>query len=404
MANIIYNPRIVRDIENIAIRGDHDLHQYFSPEHGPFLHLEMLIYGVIGHGTFGVIFAARTRERVLGRYQHYAIKVQPYCPNRDEDSTLATVSYPRIDGRRWRTHREAFLLHFLRGNDRVSQLHSAYLHGPLAYIVMNQFGVDYDPSLDTLPAIDSVKNAPSVPGFNGLGLMRDKAPRLREQQVCKVVSHLTEALIFLNDRRMTHNDMSHRNYLIDENLNAQLIDFDSVRLAEVAARYRRYVMPHIYMLEHMISPELVLALTEYMIDPDEPRNEGEQKDVVIECDWRDEQLWKLGVITFELLHGYAPWDSPDPQAPAINIDTAALSDAELEIHKANREDRRDQIVNDPLPISDQLGLSQDCVDFLNAIFQKDPRQRPSIEELATFPWCQGSYVDSGEDYTRPPRI
>jgi len=101
----------------------------------------------------------------------------------------------------------------------VSQLHSAYLHNDFAYIVMNQFSVDFDPSLDTLPAINSVLNAPRFPGFNGEDLMRNKAPRLREQQVCKVISRLIEALMFLNDRRMTHNDMSHRNYLVDENLN-----------------------------------------------------------------------------------------------------------------------------------------------------------------------------------------
>jgi len=183
-----------------------------------------------------------------------------------------------------------------------------------------------------------------------------------------------------------------------------LIDFDSAEVAESILDYHRAEVPHIYMSEHMISPELVLALIAYLLDPAEPRNEGRQKDVLMPSDWRDDQLWRLGVITFELLHGYAPWDSPDPQAPSIHFDTYLLSSAQLTIRRANRDNRRDQIINDPLPISDQLGLSQDCLDFLNAIFQKEPEQRPAIEQLTTFPWCQGSYVDSGEDFTRPPRI
>ena len=86
---------------------------------------------------------------------------------------------------------------------------------------MNQFGVDYHPEMDDLPEIDTMEEAGEFPGFNGEMLIDkvNKVPFLGEVQVCKVISHLLEALMFLNDRRMTHQDMSHRNYLVDENLN-----------------------------------------------------------------------------------------------------------------------------------------------------------------------------------------
>lgn len=129
------------------------------------------------------------------------------------------------EGTGYPAHKEAAILNCLRGNDRVSQIHSAYLHDGMAYIVMNQFGVDYSPEMDTLPSLRDMRD-PKYPGFNGTELTDKeyKETRLNEPQVRKVVSHLLEALMFLNDRRMTHQDMSHRNYLVDEKLNVSADD------------------------------------------------------------------------------------------------------------------------------------------------------------------------------------
>jgi len=91
---------------------------------------------------------------------------------------------------------------------------------------MNLYSVDYQPAMDTIPQIPNMLDADYFPPFDGTGLIAedDKEGRLEEPQVRKVVSHLLEAMMFLNDRRMTHQDMSHRNYLVDENLNVSADD------------------------------------------------------------------------------------------------------------------------------------------------------------------------------------
>lgn len=170
------------------------------------------------------MFAARIENYDDDTIQHYAIKVQFYIG--DGDGKQIGYLDRHLENRAWPAHREAAVLSCLRGNDRVSQIHSAYLHEGMAYIVMNQFGVDYDPEMDSLPQLFNLAQSDDYPGFQGAGLVNknEKSARLGEPQVRKVVSHLLEALMFLNDRRMTHQDLSHRNYLVDEDLNVSADD------------------------------------------------------------------------------------------------------------------------------------------------------------------------------------
>lgn len=151
-------------------------------------------------------------------------------------------------------------------------------------------------------------------------------------------------------------------------------------------------------LEHMILPELCQRL----LDDDPDAGAKGQIDIPVR-DVRDEPLWKLGVIMFELLHGYSPWDSPDPAEPELFFANFTLDSGERTRYRAHRDDRRRRMINEPLPISDTIPMTQDCVDVLRAMLANDPEDRPSVEELASFPWFQGSYVDSGADFTRPKR-
>lgn len=151
-------------------------------------------------------------------------------------------------------------------------------------------------------------------------------------------------------------------------------------------------------LEDRITPEL----SAWLLDEAPDAGVNEQLGFHVR-DVRDEPLWRIGVMMFQLLHGYLPWDSPDPTAPAINFSWSDLDPAERTRHIEYRDDRRRRLINEPVSISEAIPLTQDCVDVLEAMLANDVEERPSIEELVAFPWFQGSYLDGGDDFIRPAR-
>lgn len=173
-----------------------------------------------------------------------------------------------------------------------------------------------------------------------------------------------------------------------------MIDFDVILTAAIED-YSDGGTAYIRALEHMMRPEVSQLLLDLPL-----AGQPEQADFII-GDVRDDPLWRIGVIMFELLHGYAPWDSPYPNDPDLVFSLVEMSEDDAERHEAHRDDRRRRMINEPLPISEETPLTQDCVDVLNAVLANDPNDRPSIEELASFPWFQGSYVDSGAAFIRP---
>ena len=183
------------------------------------------------------------------------------------------------------------------------------------------------------------------------------------------------------------------------------------------------------------------------------------KDLWTAYDVREIDLWKLGVMIFEVLHSRSPWEEADEdQRPHLLVhDYLSVYVHEMRTYSRPmhpqlrqpyewtlpaitpqdvaqaRDARRNRIVNDPLPIDpkpkpepkpkkrsaeeaeldstngmghdaghdiSRLRLTQDCHDLLTAMFQKDEfngrmdqTNRPDMDELVTYPWLQGSYLD-----------
>lgn len=169
--------------------------------------------------------------------------------------------------------------------------------------------------------------------------------------------------------------------------------------------------------EYQMSPELAIEMSkDYWLAQEAADNP--QIEVFLPHDTRVCMLWKFGVLIYDLLHGYSPWEDADDlevvplRTHPLTIGTAELDNSELfdkdPAHKPedkvpSRADilaRRHRIINSELPIDEHL--SQDCVDVLRAMFQKNPNDRPTLEELCTFPWFQGWWVDEGP-FQRPGR-
>lgn len=165
--------------------------------------------------AFGFIFAARDRRpSSLGQICHYAIKVQYY--NTHQNGTADILRHHSMS--RY-THKEAFALHFLRSCDRISQIHEAGVHGQYAVIVMDQFGVRPDREMNTFPEVTH-RNAQVLDmcAYTGAHFIFEDKALFIEVQVCKVVSDVLEALLFMNDRKIVHEDMGLKNILVDSDL------------------------------------------------------------------------------------------------------------------------------------------------------------------------------------------
>ncbi|KAJ5256734.1 hypothetical protein N7478_012838 [Penicillium angulare] len=156
--------------------------------------------------------------------------------------------------------------------------------------------------------IQSGDYASKFPAFSGRYLISPThIPLLDEMAVCKIAAQLLEGIVDMAQIHLFHCDLSVNNFLVDPQLNVQLIDLGNVffGLDERDFFDRRYA--YLPFQEYQMSPELLEVVLR-------PENEGR--------DWRDEPwltlpndvrrtlLWKFGVIIDGLLHGYWPWDNP----------------------------------------------------------------------------------------------
>jgi serine/threonine protein kinase len=146
----------------------------------------------------------------------------------------------------------------------------------------------------------------------------------------------------------------------------------------------------------MITPEIINAVVDCRYDP---------STIIYERDEWANLVYCFGVVMYELLHGILPHDDPDH--PCIPLASPRENNPELPPGLDSRQirlkyERRERVLNSPPMIEEEV--SKDFIDVLEAIFIKEPEERPTITELATFPWFQRWYMDCGITFKRPGRI
>jgi len=153
--------------------------------------------------------------------------------------------------------------------------------------------------------------------------------------------------------------------------------------------------------EYQITPELAIELKKPFWDEMRRNTPEKAQHVHLPHDRHVCNLWKFGVLVYDLLHGYCPWEEPE-----WNENIGSIRDwLDNRVRSKGRSERRilerrDRIINGELPIDENL--SQDCIDVLRAMLTKDINKRPTLRQLASFPWFQGHWVDHGP-FTRPAR-
>ena len=183
---------------------------------------------------YGVVLAARERYPAdKNAPKHFALKVEYHIPqflHGEVANSDLTQPYYEVDNPKGVTPplryipKEAIVLNLSRTSHRFPKIDSVYVHEQFQVTVMSAFSLKEDPMRNRLPDMTIYPSEYRFPGFSGDKLMNplSKETKLTEIEVCKVASQLLEAIVFLMDMNILHDDLSPRNYLVDENLNVSL--------------------------------------------------------------------------------------------------------------------------------------------------------------------------------------
>lgn len=120
---------------------------------------------------------------------------------------------------------EAIVMQHLAYCDRFPKLDSVWIHEGIQATVMSASAIHpkWNRAREKLPEELDPCQFYSFPSCTGTYLIHKQKPLLTEIQVCKVASHLLQAIMYLMDMNMVHDDLSPRNYIVDEYLNVRIL-------------------------------------------------------------------------------------------------------------------------------------------------------------------------------------
>jgi serine/threonine protein kinase len=306
---------------------------------------------------------------------------------------------------------EALILIYLSNSKRFPTIDSIYTHGIQWSIVMHPC---VDPTLEDKREIN-FKNFlttqqtedgrslprlrfPRFPAFSGVYLKgKRKRPVVDEMQGCKIAGQFLQGMIQLADMRVYHHDISINNYLVDQNLNVQLIDLGQVDFSLTDLGFQTELASSIPFFEYQLRPELAIEFMKY----DQKVNQmKELEKFFMPQDLRRVSLWKYSAIIYGFLHGYWPWEDTNPEV----IEWHGIWKGYPEVSELYEPvvERRRRMINEDISVSESL--SQDCRDVLQSALSRDKDERPSLQEMNSFPWFSqwsAEECESGRPFKRP---
>ena len=168
---------------------------------------------------------------------------------------------------------------------------------------------------------------------------------LNEKEAQKYFFQISKSIYFLHKNDVIHRDIKPENILLDENNNCKLCDFGwSVILKERLTRNT-----FCGTLEYM-APEII-------------NNENYEKSI---------DIWSLGVLLYEILHGFSPFYSEEKNGDQrINISN--------NIKYQNYEIK--------------VNVSFECKDLIKKMLEKDFNKRIKINEVLNHPFLN-NYINN----------
>eukprot|EP00240_Pyramimonas_obovata_P003197 CAMPEP_0118920700 /NCGR_PEP_ID=MMETSP1169-20130426/137_1 /TAXON_ID=36882 /ORGANISM="Pyramimonas obovata, Strain CCMP722" /LENGTH=623 /DNA_ID=CAMNT_0006861269 /DNA_START=296 /DNA_END=2167 /DNA_ORIENTATION=+ len=175
-----------------------------------------------------------------------------------------------------------------------------------------------------------------------------------EERVLNIIHQLLEAVKHIHAQNIIHRDLKLDNILYSNT------GYDDIKVADFGVCFPK--------TEFRAHPETRVGTLDYMA-PEVIEHETDNGQIYDE----KVDIWAIGIICYELLHGVPPFSNPNMEQTCFNIARAAFQ------------------------ISPEL--SANCVDFINNVLKKAPHNRPTIEEMQSHPWLR-----SNKTRTAPTRV
>lgn len=166
-----------------------------------------------------------------------------------------------------------------------------------------------------------------------------------EERTKHIMHQLLEAVKYIHAQNIIHRDLKLDNILYVNTSS------DKIKVADFGVCFPK--------TEFRSHPETKVGTLDYMA-PEVIEDETEGSQIYDE----KVDIWAMGIICYELLHGVPPFSNPNMEQTCFNISRATYQTS--------------------------AKLSPECVDFINNVLKKAPHNRPTIEEMKKHPWLQSS--------------
>ncbi|KAM3139019.1 hypothetical protein pb186bvf_008830 [Paramecium bursaria] len=151
--------------------------------------------------------------------------------------------------------------------------------------------------------------------------------KLDEKEACKYFVQTCKSLQYLHENNVFHRDIKPENLLLDSNFDVKLCDFGWCA-ENIHLKRKTFCGTYEYM-----APEIVSDIAyDFTID-----------------------IWSVGVLLYELLHGYAPFKGKEYKEIQSNIKSGVIRYSST--------------------------ISQDAQDLIKGILQKEPSARMSFKQI-----------------------
>ena len=190
-----------------------------------------------------------------------------------------------------------------------------------------------------------------IPGGNIYSLVpKNNIRQITTQQIASIMKDVISAVYFLHHMhpKIVHRDIKPENVLLDQGMVAKLTDFGWSNYMQGDMKRTTVCGTPVY-----LAPEII-------------NNQGHDEHV---------DIWCIGVLLFELMAGYSPWQGSDVQTVKYNISR--------------------------LKIQWPRDMDRDAADLISRILKYNPEERISLSQMLLHPFFTKFFPNAISSLIKP---